>query len=216
MQIKKIKKILTVALMAVSLISIAPTYNAFAAEDQAIALQLEQDKAFIETCTLAPNDMFGNNSTYEKNGKYYSYTDGLIQKNTMTGKNYAKEDGTLARNEWVYITYKTDDLLNGGTKWVSTWRYYGDDFKCLKKLQTINGKKYFFNGNGDLRIGWFLAKAISGDGRSSWYYSQPDGSIEAGWVQSGSDWYYVNSDGEMLKNTTVDGYTLDKKGRWVK
>ena len=41
--------------------------------------------------------------------------------------------------------------------------------------------------------------------------------MQTGWVQiSNGNWYYLNSNGEMLYSTTVDGYTLDKNGVMVK
>lgn len=208
----KFTKIIATTLMTLSLISIAPTYNAFATEDQALMLQHEQDKAFIETCTLVPNSVFGNSNTYEKDGKYYRYTDGLIKRNKTTGKRYAKADGSLAQNEWAYVTYNA-----GYGKYKSAWRYYGDNFECFSEgYKIIDGKKYFFKKNGDLVTNWYKAYLPKEDDKFVWMYTGESGAIEARWVKSGDDWYYVDENGRMLKNTTVDGYTLDKKGKLVK
>lgn len=203
----KLNKIIATSLMVLSLVSIFPTCSAFA--DTQVEIQHEQDKAFIETCTYA-KDEIGIPDTYEKDGKYYSYYNGLIQRNKMTGKNYAKADGSLAHNEWVYLTYTKSD--HSGSKTTSAWRYYGDDFQSLKDIQIINGKKYVFADNGNLGIGWFMADTEDGKG---WYYSQSDGSIKEGWLKYNGDWYYINSNGRMLKNTTVDGYRLNRQGKWV-
>ena len=142
----------------------------------------------------------------EKDGKYYIFffdqTNGgfHIKKSSAWGDYYAKEDGTLAVNEWA------KDEQN-------KWGYYGADFKPITGFQIINGVKYYFGGNGDLRIGWFY---IDNEG----HYSYPDGSIKEGWVNTDRGihhgvWYYVYSDGKVAEDTiTPDGYRVNRIGIW--
>ena len=54
----------------------------------------------------------------------------------------------------------------------------------------------------------------------SWYYLAPSGKMVTGWAEVGGKWYYfskeTNALGQMLANTTVDGYKLGADGAWVK
>lgn len=49
-----------------------------------------------------------------------------------------------------------------------------------------------------------------------WYYFNGDGYMCTGWVQDGANWYYMDDSGAMLANTTTpDGkYWLDANGVW--
>ena len=44
------------------------------------------------------------------------------------------------------------------------------------------------------------------------------GDMATGWMQSpySGKWYYLNQSGEMLTNTTVNGYVLGPSGEWLK
>ena len=50
----------------------------------------------------------------------------------------------------------------------------------------------------------------------TWSYNKVDGTKATGWLLDGSTWYYLNASGEMLANTTVDGYILGANGAWIK
>jgi glucan-binding YG repeat protein len=39
--------------------------------------------------------------------------------------------------------------------------------------------------------------------------------MATGWAKTGDKWYYLNSDGSMVSNTTVDGYTIGNDGALV-
>lgn len=197
--IKKSKKIIASLLMTLSLVSIFPITNAFAAS--------QAEKDFLESCTKVKDD---KGILYEKDGKYYDLTGGystaaVIAKSMFVGDHYAQEDGTLVSNKWIYA----NDKLDG-----SVWRYFGSDYKCLKGFQTLNGVRYYFSEfNGNLKIGWFVAKP------GEWHYSYSDGSLKetAGWLNSNGNWYYINSYGIMAKDTTTpDGYRVNNKGVCVR
>ena len=81
--------------------------------------------------------------------------------------------------------------------------------------------------------GWFWDAEKIG-----WYYRDfTTGQLKTGWLQNGDVWYYLGSDGKMVSNawkwiggncyyfygngsmavnTTVDGYTVDATGAWVR
>ena len=50
-----------------------------------------------------------------------------------------------------------------------------------------------------------------------WYYLENSGAMKASqWFEVGGKWYYVNGSGALAVNTTVDGYTVNGNGEWVK
>lgn len=43
---------------------------------------------------------------------------------------------------------------------------------------------------------------------SNWYYLKADSVMATSWVNDNGTWYYLNTSGDMLANTTIDGYIL--------
>ena len=79
-------------------------------------------------------------------------------------------------------------------------------------MLTINGKKYWFDSDGNMARGWRQ------DTSGSWYFMEEDtGTMNASaWLKYNGLWYYFGSDGKMLTNTTTpDGYVLNSDGVWV-
>ena len=64
-----------------------------------------------------------------------------------------------------------------------------------------------------MKTGW---EKVDGN----WYYMASSGKMVTGWCEIGGKWYYFskesNSLGQMLYNTTVDGYKLGADGAWIK
>lgn len=108
------------------------------------------------------------------NGWVYSY-----------GQYFYYKNGTMLKNQW----------LKDGGNW-----YYLDDYGFMcKGREYINGKKYYFNDNGSMHIGW-----LSYSNNTSWEYYGSDGVIyEDQWLQEGNDWYYFSSYGLMSTGTEV-------------
>ena len=63
-----------------------------------------------------------------------------------------------------------------------------------------------------MKTGW---QKVDGN----WYYLAASGKMATGWVQVGGKWYYMskesNSLGQMLANTTVEGYKLGADGAMI-
>ena len=112
---------------------------------------------------------------------------------------YFNEDGTAKQSEWLNE--------NG------TWYWFNSNCGAATGWAKVDGEWYFFKGNNAMKTGW---EKVDGN----WYYMASSGKMVTGWCEIGGKWYYFskesNSLGQMLYNTTVDGYKLDANGVWVK
>ena len=69
---------------------------------------------------------------------------------------------------------------------------------------------YYENGNA-------VTKWVASG--SDWYYVRGGVMLRNSWIASdsqGTKWYYVDDAGKMVSNTTVNGYTFNSYGVWVK
>lgn len=92
----------------------------------------------------------------------------------------------------------------------------------------FNGSWYYLNGNGNPFIGWLYTKdywyymdstGVMKTGwlknNENWYYLNYSGAMEKGWINDSGNWYYLNETGIMLKDTTINEYTLNSNGAWI-
>ena len=73
---------------------------------------------------------------------------------------------------------------------------------------TENGKDMFINANGRVCKNEF----VKIDGKL-YCFGEDKAIVKDGWFYSGNAYYYAKSDGTLAKNTVIDGYKLDSKGR---
>lgn len=82
------------------------------------------------------------------------------------------------------------------------WYYYqnGD---TLKYFQTINNKRYYFNGKGVMATGWFHGK--------QWYYADPrSGIVATGWRKINNKWYLFR----YADSSMITGWYRNGKNKW--
>ena len=112
---------------------------------------------------------------------------------------YFNADGTAKQSEWFQENGK--------------WYYFNSNCGAAYNWCKVDGNWYYFNGDNAMRTGWLKKEG-------SWYYLASSGKMVTGWTQIDGKWYYFskgeNSLGQMLANTTVDGYKLDANGVWNK
>ncbi len=112
---------------------------------------------------------------------------------------YFNADGTAKQSEWFQENGK--------------WYYFNANCGAAYNWCKVDGNWYYFNGDNAMRTGWLKKEG-------SWYYLASSGKMVTGWTQIDGKWYYFskgeNSLGQMLANTTVDGYKLDANGVWNK
>ncbi len=216
MMIRRGKKILASVVIGLTLVSLFSITNVFAATKYSEEENAKYKEFIDKECTKTDNPFV---YIRKSDGKYFGISsdttldDVKVSNETISfGDYFADGDGSLIKNQWRYI-------LDGGT--VYFWHYYDSNYKTIKQqYKTIDGKKYYFDKEGRLSIGWKKRtadeniKANAND--KHWYYFGEDGSITGGWIQSGGKWYYIYSDGLMAYDTTTpDGYYVNKNGVFV-
>ncbi|CKI75986.1 choline-binding protein Cbp9 [Streptococcus pneumoniae] len=157
---------------------------------------------------------------YEEGHWYYFGSSGSM----ATGWKYV-------RGKWYYLDNKNGDMKTGwqylGNKWYylrssgamvtgwyqdgSTWYYLDAENGDMKIGWTkVNGKWYYLRSSGAMVTGW-----VKDD--STWYYlNAGNGDMKTGWFQVNGRWYYAYSSGALAVNTTVDGYSVNYNGEWVR
>lgn len=139
-----------------------------------------------------PSYVKKNGWRYESNGWYFYNNDGSKLKGWL-----------LNEGVWYYLDPGTGIMLTG-------WQY-------------VNGQWYYLNSSGAMQKGWFL------DWDNRWYYLNesysglPEGAMCKGWwhINNKNFYMYQNGgyyngvyvkEGEMARNTTIDGRTIDSQG----
>lgn len=164
------------------------------------------------------------NTTYKIDGKrYYFNAKGRMIQNrfvTFKGKKlYLTSNGAAATGlrkikGSTYLFDKNGFLRTNGFKTFNSKKYYADKKGIIQKgFRSIKGKKYYFNSKGIMQTGW-LKK-----GKSTYYFNKK-GVMQTGWqkIKKGRKTYdyYFCSNGKMAVNTWVQGYFVDKNGKWIK
>lgn len=122
---------------------------------------------------------------------------------TQSGPSTGSQQGPAAQTGTGFI--KTDE----GTQYRKA-----DGTLCKNEWLDLDGKSYFFNGDGIMCTGWIHFS--NGD----YYYFDPeDGSmVRNKWVtdtEKGKS-YYLGSNGVMATNTVIDGtYRVNEEGEYV-
>lgn len=95
------------------------------------------------------------------------------------------------------------------------WYYYRDNARITNEWYEEDGGLYYFLSDGRMATGWTKA----GQDEYCFYQSgsQIGQLIRDGWSEYRSDGSlsYMGADGRMVKDTIIDGYTIDENGRWV-
>ena len=146
---------------------------------------------------------------------------------------YCESDGRILKNQWLELPtggkwYLGSDGVNytGWNKIEGSWYYMSGPARVQYGLQTIDGKKYYFDEKTGKAVenNWVTVngkklrtgeKGILVTGRlyvdGTEYYFQ-EGSPAVGWVDVGAPkWIYCDKDGQILKNQWLE---LPTGGKW--
>ncbi len=95
--------------------------------------------------------------------------------------------------------------------WIQTeagWTFQSSDSPSPVNAWAMIGQTwYLFDENGYMRTGWYESQ----DGKT--YYLDGSGAMVTGWVFVNNSLYYFYPDGQMAKNTTVDGISISGSGQ---
>lgn len=158
---------------------------------------------------------------YDVNGQtYYSDASGAMITGWFLVNDtyyYAYASGAIAKNAWVDGYY-----VDASGKWISSmpkgewrrnsvgwWYRHGDGSYAISSFEDINDKTYYFDEDGYMASGW---RYING----YWYFFEASGAMVTGWYKVNGTWYYSYSNGKMAVNTTIQGFTVNSDGAWVK
>ncbi len=156
--------------------------------------------------------------------KYYFNSDGALQKGwqTVGGKKYYFDSSTTPTGQAVTgqekaisgNTYLFDDegvMQTGFQETGGKTYYYGTDGvkQALTGIQTIDGKKYYFDSSNAVQTGWQTV-----DGKDYYFDSStsPSGQAVTGKTDIGGDTYFFDDDG--VKQTACWQTISDKTYRF--
>ena len=135
-----------------------------------------------------------------KNKMYYFSPNGALQKGfiKVNGKVYYGDSGTgvLAQDKWIGDYYFQKDGTMAVKQWIDG-KWVGDDgrYTGLKNgWITENGKKCYYDKNGNKVFGWMT---LSG---KKYYLNQSTGVLQTGWFTVGKYTYYASSKGVVQTN----------------
>ena len=135
------------------------------------------------------NNNSSNNSSTTTNS---SGNNGWYQTNGTW--HYRKPDGTHATN-WYLVN--------------NLWYFFDANGNMMTGWIENNGYRYYLNPqSGAMPVGWELIN-------NKWYYFEESGLFKKGWIEYTGLWYYLDANGEMVTNTTIDGFNINQDGVWV-
>ncbi len=154
-----------------------------------------------------------------------SFTEGVLLNNTTTtsgtwilddtGYWYKHADGSYTTNGWEYIDGKWY-FFNSEGYMVYDWKKDGNSWYYLGNLNdgvmrtgwckdVSTNIWYYFNNSGEMQTGW---QEIGGN----WYYFDHTGAMKTGWIKVDNKDYCLYSDGSMIHDRNMYGYSFDSNG----
>lgn len=158
--------------------------------------------------------------SWRKSENYWYYLDSngeMLTDQWVDDTYYVDVNGVMITNRWLYVNPGTDDAPNsdGG------WYYFNANGKVeTDGWKTINGKKYYFDGNGVMLTGW-VSMASESDasdptGISTFKYfgDDNDGSMSRGWKYLTDDPEDSDDSENLATATSSDASYGDADGSW--
>lgn len=157
--------------------------------------------------------------------KYYVGRDGVLVSCIWVGDKYVGADGYWikeyqdnSKREDGWVGNNSTVRLNSNKSGAVNWRYFKNG-RPLKGWQNINAKRYYFEADGYMRIGWL------NKGNSRYFMNTTTtnivGTMVKGWIRIDGQLYFFFNDGKMARSQTLRAtdkkyYTFDSEGRCIK
>lgn len=162
-----------------------------------------------ESCVVYVSSTGSDFSTKSAYKPVNNNTNNTKKQSNTTNNNSAKSNveqpkqTTTVKNGWIFENHK--------------WYYYKNGTKAKNEIIEDNGQLYYVQASGAMYTSntTYEYKKI----KSNYYLIKSDGTIERnkGWYKIIGDNAYVyvtGRDGKLAVNTTIDGYKIDKYGKW--
>ena len=218
---------LVAVLSAAALLAVGASMTSFAAgwtEENGTWVYYDSDDE------LVTNEWKKSGSNY-----YYLNDDGEMATETwVEDEYYVDESGKMVTNSWQKLTLDDadiDDPDGDGEGWF--W-FDSKGKKVTDMKKTINGKVYFFDGDGVMQHGWYedegniyyLGKEDDGARKSGWLWLEQENSDDVELCDEDDDicdeegWYWFAKDGKMFKGggqKKIDGkyYYFNEHGQML-
>lgn len=168
----------------------------------------KEEKRYYTNYYFNQNHSLETGWLYDQSNWYY------LAKTEINGENYL---GGERRAGWIndasawYYLRSSGAMATGWYQEGTTWYYLDQPNGDMKTgWQNLGNKWYYLRSSGAMATGWYQ------DG-STWYYlNASNGDMKTGWFQVNGKWYYAYSSGALAVNTTVDGYSVNYNGEWVR
>lgn len=132
---------------------------------------------------------------------------------------YYDEAGNSVRNQWVENDNNLFWLKDNGEMAIQSWVKYDNSWYWVNAQGAmvtnswvpITNNWYYVGQDGKMMADtWFEYNHRT-------YYLTESGAAAKGWVELDGKWYYFDrNNGDMKRGTTIDGYTLNDEGVYVK
>ncbi|EHJ02110.1 cell wall binding repeat-containing protein [Clostridium sp. DL-VIII] len=188
--------------------------NLWAASDEAV-YEFDNDEDFQKIYTVDDDEEYTDLSVYDKDNLIAWNADDKIYSIISKGSETSDDNGNADTGAGTGTGNTTTPGNTVQAGWVLTngsWSYNNADGTKFKGwLQASAGVWYYLDpADGVMDTGW---KYINGQ----WYYlDKASGAMKTGWLNDNGTWYYLKYSGEMVSDTTVDGYKLGANGAWIK
>jgi glucan-binding YG repeat protein len=177
-------------------------------------------------------------------GKMVCMEGGLFRADDEKNYYFAKGGALLTDDAgWKKFSRKfIENYYNYSADYI--WCYVDNNGVAATGLQTIGGKKYYFNSRGVMienedisldekwyvfgaggaqvtKSGWCKILSNPNTQEYSWYYINEDGTAKEGWLKDGGKWYYLyprmacNETVTVVEGNVGKQYLFDKSGALV-
>ena len=157
-----------------------------------------------EDGNILPYELIYSSDETAADGTVYAidYVLQFTSVNAVTGKEYSITLNSSIRSyAGVGCTAESITVIgrdeNGELPFVSGWQeidgkryYYDENGNAVTGWKKIEGIWYYFDTTGIMQTGW---QKIS----SKWYYFDTNGAMQTGWQKISNKWYYFNTSGVM-------------------
>ena len=155
--------------------------------------------------------------TYKKK-KYYFNSEGVMSSGPVVigGQTYYFDSNGKLKTGWITINGERYYCDKNGKRYVNKWLtynkhkyYFNSEGHPVTDLQIIDNHIYYFDSTGIMKTGWMTINGIT------YYFRSSGAAATGGWYWIGEDRYYFGTEGNMYRDTIIDGIEIGPDGRAI-